>query len=851
MNDDDLVTQVPAQPADGVSDQFGEEGIAQPVEGVLDQPLPTPGPGGGPEGPPPGEEPAWEEPSFDEVSISSVVFAGSKYWDRALYKLSNGKTAFASKGLDVGDIPFDYEEIRTSGGGFFSAPSGVVGHTFTRNGGALIIKQGESFLQQQYVWGNQGPVMSPNTSDVSKQIGSIEEREDEDMNGDGFVGTPEEEEVDVEVSSIVYDNPKSNFDRSIYRMSDGTVQLAEHGLTIGDLPYESEELKSKNGSPIEIAGIVGALWIKDGFGIIYNNDGVVSQQSFKWGNRGPRTSGKLRDVTRQVDKIEEREDIDINGDGFIGGQNEEVEISSIVYDNPKSNFDRSIYRMSDGTVQLAEHGLTIGDLPYESEELKSKNGSPIEIAGIVGALWIKDGFGIIYNNDGVVSQQSFKWGNRGPRTSGKLRDVTKQVDKIEDREDIDINGDGFIGGQDEEVEISSIVYDNLDSTFDRSIYTMTDGTVLLAEQGLSSGDLPYEGEQLTDKKGSPIETKGVVGVLGLRNGFGIIYNDSGIVNQQAFKWGNRGPRVSGKLRDVTKQVDKIEEREGLDMDGDGLIGDQSPEDAEVQFVIIQASRDEGFDRSLYKLTDGSVILGERGLVPGDLPLDSDPLLNSDGSFYSADNAIGLIGMRRGLALLLQKEEEYVMQQFSWEGRFPKAKGKERIVTKRIHSFEDKEGQDFTGDGIIGEPYSGQDPEVSRVIFLGSDEFDSGLYQMNNGDLVFAETDLEPGDTPFEDDIIYGKNRQPYPGKNVVGIYPIKKGFALVEIIDGAYFQQGFLEGNGSPRLFGKQREVRNIAKIEQRIGYDINNDGLIAEGSYDEFAVGNGDLNQNEQPLQL
>ncbi len=724
MNDDDLVTQVPAQPADGVSDQFGEEGIAQPVEGVLDQPLPTPGPGGGPEGPPPGEEPAWEEPSFDEVSISSVVFAGSKYWDRALYKLSNGKTAFASKGLDVGDIPFDYEEIRTSGGGFFSAPSGVVGHIFTRNGGALIIKQGESFLQQQYVWGNQGPVMSPNTSDVSKQIGSIEEREDEDMNGDGFVGTPEEEEVDVEVSSIVYDNPKSNF-------------------------------------------------------------------------------------------------------------------------------DRSIYRMSDGTVQLAEHGLTIGDLPYESEELKSKNGSPIEIAGIVGALWIKDGFGIIYNNDGVVSQQSFKWGNRGPRTSGKLRDVTKQVDKIEDREDIDINGDGFIGGQDEEVEISSIVYDNLDSTFDRSIYTMTDGTVLLAEQGLSSGDLPYEGEQLTDKKGSPIETKGVVGVLGLRNGFGIIYNDSGIVNQQAFKWGNRGPRVSGKLRDVTKQVDKIEEREGLDMDGDGLIGDQSPEDAEVQFVIIQASRDEGFDRSLYKLTDGSVILGERGLVPGDLPLDSDPLLNSDGSFYSADNAIGLIGMRRGLALLLQKEEEYVMQQFSWEGRFPKAKGKERIVTKRIHSFEDKEGQDFTGDGIIGEPYSGQDPEVSRVIFLGSDEFDSGLYQMNNGDLVFAETDLEPGDTPFEDDIIYGKNRQPYPGKNVVGIYPIKKGFALVEIIDGAYFQQGFLEGNGSPRLFGKQREVRNIAKIEQRIGYDINNDGLIAEGSYDEFAVGNGDLNQNEQPLQL
>ncbi|GIR75255.1 MAG: hypothetical protein CM15mP77_4120 [Synechococcus sp.] len=35
-------------------------------------------------------------------------------------------------------------------------------------------------------------------------------------------------------------------------------------------------------------------------------------------------------------------------------------------------------------------------------------------------------------------------------------------------------------------------------------------------------------------------------------------------------------------------------------------------------------RNEGFDRSLYKLTNGSVILGEPGLEPGDLPFDNDP-----------------------------------------------------------------------------------------------------------------------------------------------------------------------------------------------------------------------------------
>ena len=487
--------------------------------------------------------------------------------------MTNGRTAFASKGLDVGDSPFDYEEIRTSGGGYFSAPSGVVGHTHTRKGGALIIKQGESYVQQQYAWGNQGPVMSPSTSDITKQIGSIEEREDSDINGDGFIGAPEEDEIEVEVASVVYDNP--------------------------------------------------------------------------------------------------------------------------------------------------------------------------------------------------------------------------------------------------------------DAGFDRSLYKMTDGTVLFAEQGLSAGDVPYEGEELKDREGSPIETKGVVGVLGLRNGFGIIYNEGSTVTQQLFKWGNRGPRISGKLRDVTKQADKIEEREGVDLNSDGLIGGKSDEEAEVQSVIIKASRNEGFDRSLYKLTDGTVILGEPGLEPGDLPFDNDPLLNSDGSPYSADDAVGLIGMRNGLAVLLREGEEYLMQQFSWKGRSPKAKGKKRNITKRIHDFEDREGRDFTGDGIIGEPYSGQDPEVSRVIFQGNDEFDAGLYQMNNGDLVFAESDLEPGDTPFEDDIINGKNGKPYSGQDVVGIYPIKKGFALVERVEDTYFQQGFRERNGNPKPYGKTRKVKNIDKIERKTGFDINGDGVI------------------------
>ena len=181
---------------------------------AFNEPPPPPPPDGGFSSPPPPEpprdpdppeppqepdwdEPVWDDPIFDDVTIASVVWSGGKHWDRGLYKLSNGRSAFASKGLSVGQTPFDYEEIRLQGGGYYDAPSGVVGHTHTRNGGAFIIKQGDSYKKQQYAWGNQGPVVKASTSDLGNQIYDIEEREDEDMTGDGVIGRPQEDEAEV------------------------------------------------------------------------------------------------------------------------------------------------------------------------------------------------------------------------------------------------------------------------------------------------------------------------------------------------------------------------------------------------------------------------------------------------------------------------------------------------------------------------------------------------------------------------------------------------------------------------------------------------------------------------------
>ena len=97
--------------------------------------------------------PVWEDP-FKTIKIAEVAWPGDKRDDRGLYKLDNGRSAFADKGLSVGQAPFDYEEIRLQGGGYYDAPSGVVGliHKSNPHGIAFIIKQGDSYQKQQVVW---------------------------------------------------------------------------------------------------------------------------------------------------------------------------------------------------------------------------------------------------------------------------------------------------------------------------------------------------------------------------------------------------------------------------------------------------------------------------------------------------------------------------------------------------------------------------------------------------------------------------------------------------------------------------------------------------------------------------
>lgn len=92
--------------------------------------------------------------------------------------------------------------------------------------------------------------------------------------------------------------------------------------------------------------------------------------------------------------------------------------------------------------------------------------------------------------------------------------------------------------------------------------------------------------------------------------------------------------------------------------------------------------------------------------------------------------------------------------------------------------------------------------------------------------------------------------QRYAGQNVVGIYLIKKGCALIQRVYGSCSQQRFREGNKSLKPYGKVRKVKYIDKIELKTVYDINNSCLVAEDDYKEFASGDIDFNQvDHSPL--
>ena len=89
------------------------------------------------------------------------------------------------------------------------------------------------------------------------------------------------------------------------------------------------------------------------------------------------------------------------------------------------------------------------------------------------------------------------------------------------------------------------------------------------------------------------------------------------------------------------QIELIEKRERFDANGDGWIAEQSDDDADVEDLVYRPGHD-GSHRSLYKLTNGDLMIAEHGVEVGELPFEPDSLFNPDCTPLAANNAFGLM-----------------------------------------------------------------------------------------------------------------------------------------------------------------------------------------------------------------
>ena len=761
--------------------------------------------------------------------VAKVVFEDSD--NHGLYLLQNGMYGWVyDQTYKVGD-EFDSErQIFTDGLSTDVNLDQALFHQWGNNDSIwMYMNSQNSLLRQKFQSSADGYTPIGNLQTVDQDdVWRFEDDRQKDFNGDGTLGEPE-----LTITKRIW--AAQNDWMSIVQLDDGSFRRIDKKYDVGDSVFgEGRTLSATGLDPrIDLNNVVGFDW-RDGnrYVLLINKSqsgGGYFEQIFKESGDFDNPSGVPKPLALNSQALIEWERFtvnDLNKDGSIGEK--DVIISEVLLSPSLGNSSDAIYKTSDNIAIISNEELFEGDSPSDwYREILDSNGLAFDFKnGPKALVWGDRSISVIYQHGSNFKLQKFKELNEILKESGNARNVTNSLAKWEEQTGTDINQDGVFG--EELPEIEKVLFDGYEGFMERGVYLTKNQSLITSDPGLVVGEIPNFESKLVDQNGDTFDYGDrVAGVGDARGGFSLIYQDGNKYMEQIFKDLGDFSRSNGKPKNITSRLKRLEENYSIDLDGNGMYGKEA---AVITNILFDGS--EGFmNIGVYRLQTGELIASESEMTNGDTPNYYVSIVDGDGyPFEAGERLAGIRDSNNGFSLIYVSDDgsKYFEQIFKQIGDFARPNGKPKNVTRKIKKYEDQLSIDLDLDNLYGK----QAPSIARVHSDGIDgSLDSGIYELQNGDLILSESELEIDDTPPDFMTFVHKNGDSFLiNGDPKGLVTASKGYGMVYLQDAKFYLQQFRETKGFLRENGKPSNVtKKIFMMELKEDVDFNGDNIYGK----------------------
>jgi len=256
--------------------------------------------------------------------------------------------------------------------------------------------------------------------------------------------------------------------------------------------------------------------------------------------------------------------------------NNTVTIASVVLESDSQGAS-ALYKLSDGTIAVAEAGLSDGDALEDYVPLKASASKNYVLPKTVVSLitYPDGGYGLLSKTGAVYSEQKFSEEGIAKGKAIKLSGSQLLAKEAEIR--VDLDGDGNIGDA-----IVAVLDEDGDATQEASgLFQTLSGSLVVASTDLGEGDPITDGLMLMASKTKALTLKGNQTVLGLAQkesgNWEILIQSGKAISAQTFD--AQTGIAKGKATTLkTAQLDAREYYYNLDLTGDddiSLVGQET------------------------------------------------------------------------------------------------------------------------------------------------------------------------------------------------------------------------------------------------------------------------------------